>query len=115
MTQTELYQALKALGMPVAYSEFKVGPGNPAPEPPFITYHVADASAYGSDDRNEIKRTGYLIELYTIHKDPASQQLVESMLDAKGIPYQVYETPIESENLYQAAYHIEFTTKIRRG
>lgn len=110
MTQTELYQALKSLGMPAAYHHF-----NKPPKPPYIVYLVADAEGYGSDDRNEIKRTGYLIELYTAHKDPANQQVVEAMLDAKGVPYLLYEQHIESENLYQATYHIGFTNKIRRA
>lgn len=110
MTQAELFQTLKALGMPVAYHHFSA-----PPKTPYIVYLVADADAYGSDDRNEIKRTGYTIELYTDYKDPASQQVVENMLDNKGINYLLYETHIESENMYQAAYHVEFTTKIRRG
>ena len=109
MTQTELYQALKTLGMPVAYHHFAA-----PPSPPYMVYLVADADAYGSDERNEIRLTRYIIELYTKYKDPTSQELIETMLDSKGIPYTLYEQHVDSENLYQAAYHIEFTTKIRR-
>lgn len=114
MTPAELYQALKTLGLPVAYHHFVDTPENPAPIPPYIVYLEADSGAWGSDERNEIKRTVYLVELYTLRKDLEVQEKLESLFNEKGIKFGCIETFIESEKLFQAAYNIQFITKIRR-
>lgn len=115
MTPAELYQALKTLGLPVAYHYFIDTPESPAPAPPYIVYLEFDSNAWGSDERNEVKRTAYLVELYTLKKDLETQEKLESLFNERGIKFGCIETFIESEKLYQAAYNIGFTTKIRRA
>lgn len=110
MDEAQLYSLLETTGLPVAYHHF-VAP----PAIPYIVYLEDEAEGWGSDERNEIRRTLYLVELYTKKKDPTTQRLLESLFDDRGIKYKLYETYIESENLYQAVYHVEFVTKIRRS
>jgi hypothetical protein len=114
MTPAELYQALAILGLPVAYHHFIDTPENPAPVPPYIVYLEADSDAWGSDERNEIKRVAYLVELYTLKKDLENQASLESLFNERGIRFGCIEAYIDSEKLYQAAYTIEFISKVRR-
>jgi hypothetical protein len=108
--EAKLFALLKTTGLPVAYHHF-VSP----PSPPYIVYLVDNGEGRGSDERNEIKQTGYIVELYTAKKDLASQAKIETLFDERGIDYTFYETFLESEGLYQGAYHIESTIKIRRN
>lgn len=109
MDEAALNALLKTTGLPVAYHHY-VTP----PKPPYIVYLLDDADAWGSDERNRLLRIGYLVELYTTKKEPSTQRLIESLFDERGIEYGLTETFIESEGLFQSAYSIEFTEKIRR-
>ena len=110
MTQAELHAALESTGLLVAYHHFAEGSGV---DPPYIVYLVSDATGWGSDERNEIKRTSYLVELYTDKKDLETQAKIESLFNVRGIRFGSVEGYIDSEKLYQVVYTIEFTQKIR--
>lgn len=109
MDEAVLKALLELAGLPVAYHHF-----DSHIRPPYIVYLVVDAAAWGSDERNGIKRTGYLVELYTLKRDPALQASLETLFNERGISYRISEGFIKSEGLYQAAYAISFTKKIRR-
>ena len=47
------------------------------------------------------------IELYTDEKNPETEALVETVLDAHGIFYDKSEVWIESEKLYEVLYTFE--------
>lgn len=102
MTQAELFQTLKSLGMPVAYGEF-----NPAPPPPFITYQFAYDGDMIADNHNYVEIGNYQIELYTVIKDLAREKLVQDKLKELRIPYRKTEARIESEKLRQVIYEIQ--------
>jgi len=112
MTHEELYALLKSTGLPVAYHHFTGTPDASVPSPPYIVYLEDGSDAWGSDDQNGIKRTGYLVELYANKKDPESQEKIEALFNARGIGFSCIETYISTEKLYQAAYTIEFVSKI---
>lgn len=107
MTQTELHQALKSLGMPVAYGEFKSTPENPAPAPPFITYQFAYSSDLIADNQNYVDVSNFQIELYTAVKDLAKETRVQDKLKELRLPYSKTETWLESEDLRQVIYEIQ--------
>lgn len=107
MTQDELFTALKSLGMPVAYGEFKNTPENPAPPPPFITYQFAYSGDLMADNQNCIERSNFQVELYTIKKDLAREKLVQDKLKELYLPYRKFETWLDSENLRQVIYEIQ--------
>ncbi|PGA85994.1 hypothetical protein COL93_29700, partial [Bacillus toyonensis] len=46
------------------------------------------------------------IELYTTRKDLVAEAKLEKVLDDHEIPYESYETFIESEKLYQKLYEM---------
>ncbi len=107
MTQQELYQALKSLGLPVAYSHFTETTGKPVPDPPFITYLATYSSDFQADNRNYKKIRNFQVELYTSKKDLAAEKLLEDLLDELELPYTESETYLESESLYQRIYDIQ--------
>ena len=107
MTLAELYQALKAIGYPVAYSHFEVTPQNPAPKPPFITYKFAYSSDLMADNVNYVEIPNIQIELYTDKKDLAAEIKVQDKLKELGLPYSKTETYIEDEKLFQTIYETQ--------
>lgn len=102
MTQAELFQALKSLGMPVAYGSFS----SPV-SPPFITYQFAYSSDVKADNQNYVEISNFQIELYTAKKDLAAEKLVQDKLKELGLPYSKIETWLEEEKLFQVIYEIQ--------
>jgi len=107
MTLAELYQALKAIGYPVAYSHFVDTPQNPAPAPPYITYKEAYSSDLYADNQNYVDIPVIQIELYTDEKDLAAEVAVQNKLKELGLPYSKTETYLEAEGLFQVIYEIQ--------
>ncbi len=102
MDEASLFTILKTTGLPVAYHHF-VAP----PPPPYLVYLFTASNNFGADNKVYSKAEGYQVELYTIKKDPASEQLVESALEVAEIYYDKSELFIDSENLYKVTYEIE--------
>lgn len=107
MTHAELFQALKAIGYPVAYSHFVNTPQNPAPKPPFITYQFAYSSDLMADNINYVEIGNFQVELYTASKDPEAERKVQDKLKDLGLPYSKAEAWIEEEKLFQVIYEIQ--------
>lgn len=104
MTLAELNLMLKATGYPVAYSHFVATTKNPLPVAPFICYVEAFTSNQFADNKVNHKMKNMQIELYTIKKDLTAELAIENKFDENEIPYDVTETYIESEKLYQRIY-----------
>lgn len=107
MTQGELLQALKSLGMPVTYGEFISTPKKPAPAPPFITYQYAYSSDLVADNHNYLEIGNFQIELYTNKKDLVVEKKMEDKLKELRFPYSKVEAKIQSEGLFQIIYEIQ--------
>ncbi|GIP38308.1 hypothetical protein J31TS4_15880 [Paenibacillus sp. J31TS4] len=102
-TQAELFQALKSLGMPVAYGEFEA----PAPPPPFITYQFAYGSDMIADNHNYVEVGNFQVELYTAKKEPENEKLVQDKLKELRLPYSKVEAWLPEEKLRQIIYEIQ--------
>ena len=102
MTLAELNKILEATGFPVAYSHFI---GEP-PSIPFITYLTPGTSNFHADNKVLVKVTDADIELYTRIKDELAEKKLEDLLNQHEIPWDVSETFIESEKLFQRIYEI---------
>ncbi|WP_420768756.1 hypothetical protein ACNR9V_03250 [Parageobacillus thermoglucosidasius] len=102
MTQEELYQALKSIGYPVAYSSFS----NPV-TPPFIVYQFAYSNDMMADNINYVTIDDFQIELYTAKKDLDAEQKVQDKLKELGLPYRKFETYLDEEKVYQILYEIQ--------
>ncbi len=107
MTQAELYQALKATGLPVVYSHWKAGdPLNQPPAPPYLIFQFAESDDLMADNHNYHAISAYDIELYSNRKDLAAEAKLENKLKELRIPYEKSETRIESEELFMVLYEI---------
>ena len=107
MTIAEMYTLLSGItGFKdkVVYRSFKEGS---APALPFICFYVDGTDNFNADDIAYLKRQTILIELYTDEKDPTTEALIETALDAAGIPWDYTESYIESESCYQITYEVE--------
>jgi hypothetical protein len=102
MTQTELYQALKSIGYPVAYGSFS----SPV-TPPFITYQFVNSSDMIADNQNYVEISNFQVELYTAKKDLNAEKLVQDKLKELGLPYRKFETYLDEEKVYQILYEIQ--------
>lgn len=107
MTQTELYQALEAIGLPIAYNHFDADENNPTPSPPYLIYLFFDNDDLMADDVNFKSIDNYQVELYTNKKDLASERQVEDKLKELELPYYKMETWIDTEKLFQVVYLIQ--------
>lgn len=103
MTIKEFYEeALKDIGIPVFYQAPKQ-----KTEPPFVCYIETASDNFFADGLVYERIRTIDIELYTRHKDPETEELVERALARAGIPYNRNETWIEDEKCIQIVYGIE--------
>ncbi len=102
MTQAELFQALKEIGYPVAYSHFKEPQA-----PPFIVYLFSYSNDLMADGINYHGISNFQVELYTAYKDLVAEGKVQAKLKELALPYGKLETFIESEGLFQILYRIQ--------
>lgn len=110
MTPAELYVLLETTGLEAVYNNFKSPPSLP-----YVVYKESGASAWGSDEKNGIRKTEWLVELYTVEKDIGTQSKLEVLFDDLGLNWVMsFDDLIESEGLYLTAYTFETTAKIRR-
>lgn len=101
MDEATLLALLKTTGLPVAYHHF-VSP----PSPPYIVYLFSYSSNFGADNKVYSNNLNYQVELYTMHKEPTTEKLIEDLFDEHDIYWEKTETYIESEGLYQVLYEI---------
>jgi hypothetical protein len=106
MTLLELINLLKTTGYPVAYSHFENTEETPVPSPPFICYVIPGTENLKADNKVYHKISDIDIELYTDYKDFEAERKIESVLDENEIPYDSFETYIESEKLFQKTYEV---------
>ena len=100
----EIIRILKESGIPFAYDHFAEGE---SPDPPFICYLLPESNNFSADGKVYLKVSVVNIELYTDEKSPATEQLLEEVLDAHEIFYEKSEIWIESEKLYEVLYTFE--------
>ncbi|PDY48447.1 hypothetical protein [Bacillus pseudomycoides] len=106
MTLAELKKILDATGYPVAYSHFTATTNNPVPSPPYICYLVDGSSNMIADNKVYQKINDVNIELYTTKKDLIAESKLEKVLDDHELPYESFETFIDSEELFQKIYEV---------
>ena len=100
----EIIRILKESGIPFAYDHFAEGE---SPDPPFICYLLPESDNFSADGKVYLKISVVHIELYTDEKSPATEQLLEEVLNAHEIFYEKSEVWIESEKLYEVLYTFE--------
>ena len=104
----DLMQLMEEIGLPFAYDHFAEGE---SPDPPFITFLLPGSDNFAADGKVYWKINEVHIELYTDEKNPETEALVETVLDAHEIFYDKSEVWIESEKLYEVLYSFESEVK----
>lgn len=103
MNAEELSALLETTGLPVTYRQWKKGS---EPPPPYICYLFAYSGDFVADNQNYMPIGNYQVELYTRHKDPAAEELVEQVLRENRLPYTKTEVYLDSEKMVQVVYLI---------
>lgn len=104
MTLPELKDKLKSLNLPIAYRCFAVGK---VPELPYIVYYADEDIAFYADDIVYHEGYAVTIEVYTEKKDVELEKKVKQLLNNNGLPYESYESFLDSEGMYLKAYEID--------
>ena len=102
MTQKELSAILKRVGLPLAYHHF-----DKPQKLPFMCYIRDGDDNEHADNKTWVKLKNYQVELYSEKKSPEIEKKIESIFDENEIIYDVDETYIESEKMYEVIYFIQ--------
>lgn len=98
MNVKSLNTLLKTLGIPVAYRVFQT------PQTlPFIVFYLDDTDNEFADNSVYKKCNAWVVELYTEKKNPALERSLEAILP----PWNKIESYVDSEKMFQIAYHFE--------
>lgn len=64
----QIEERLNAVGIPIAYRQFKPFKGKPVPPPPYLVYYAERESVRGADGKDLYKQLHIVVELYTDKK-----------------------------------------------
>lgn len=104
MTEKEVFQMVKSIGLPAAYHHFEEGQ---SPDPPFAVYLYPGTDNFSADGIVYQAVNQLDIELYTDKKDLEAEKRVEAMLKKHGFFYEKTETYLASEKMYEVIYEME--------
>lgn len=105
MKPEDIYEALKTLGLPVAYRCFK-----DKVAVPYIVYYIPEEQIYGGDNINLLCNCTVRIELYNEIKDYMLERKLENLF--RGFELKKDEIFISEENLIETVYEFSYTFKI---
>lgn len=103
MTLPELKKIIDTLGLPVAYHCFAVGQ---VPELPYIVYYTDEDVGFLADDTVYYEQCAVTIEAYSRQKDLELEGKIKKLLNDNQLPYESYESFLDSEDMYLKAYEI---------
>ena len=106
MDEKEMKAFLDKTGLSIAYSHF---PDNQKPH--FLCF-LSNKKAEGCDNKNNLYRYDYSIELYTEKKDITSEEKLEGLLNSAGISFSSETIWIDDADLFVTYYTISIYKKI---
>lgn len=104
MQYKDVKDMIQEIGLPYAYYAF---PEGTAQEPPYVVFYYPYSDDLYADNSNYVGISNLTVELYTDHKDPGMEALVESVFRSHGIAWAKTEAVIESELMVQVTYVTE--------
>lgn len=104
MTEQEIFQMVKSVGLPAAYHHFEEGQ---SPDPPFLVYLYPGTNNFSADGIVYQGVNQLDIELYTDKKDLEAERRVEAVLNKHGFFYEKTEMYLESEKMFEVLYEME--------
>lgn len=105
MSEKEFFKQLQTIKLPLAYHHFEEGH---SPNPPFMVYYTPQSANFGADNQVYHKGSQVILELYTKKKDLEIEGKIENYLTKQGLFFDKIETYINTEQLYQVAFHFAF-------
>lgn len=108
MTYKEIAQMINSIGLPYTYYSFPIGN---VPDLPYVVFYYPSNDDLAADNTNYQKIVRLNIELYTKNKDFATEELVESVLNAHDLVFSRSEDYLTSENMYEVLYEMEVLIK----
>lgn len=99
----KLKTLLKSIDISVAYHSFGEGQ---APNLPYIVYYVDEDVGFVADDYIYYESLGITIEVYSRIKDLELESKIKKLLNDNQLPYESYESFLDSENMFLKAYEI---------
>lgn len=104
MTEKEVLQMVKSIGLSAAYHHFEEGQ---SPDTPFLVYLYPGTNNFSADGVVYQGINQLDIELYTNIKDLKAEKRVEAVLNKHGFFYEKTENYLESEKMYEVLYETE--------
>lgn len=101
MELKELVKILEKLEIPIAYNHFST-----VQKPPYLVYKVTSTNNFIADNKVYQKIRKVDLELYTENKNEELEQKLETILCENEMAFEMFETYIESEAVYQVIYEI---------
>lgn len=101
MELKELVKILEKLEIPIAYNHFST-----FQKPPYLVYKVTSTNNFIADNKVYQKIRKVDLELYTENKNEELEQKLETILCENEMAFEMFETYIESEAVYQVIYEI---------
>lgn len=102
MTQAELKAQLDTSGLPIAYREW---PDKKAPPLPWAVYYHTTTAPFAADGQVYCPLPRYRVELYSRHKDPASEAAMETAL--APFIWDKAETDLPDEKMTMVSYEFD--------
>ena len=103
----EIYKKLQTLEIPVAYFIF-----DKPQKLPFCIYYENGTEISGADGKNLVRRTWYMIELYTEKKLPQLERKIENLFSDVEIE-KTEDIYIESERMFKISFEFMYIEKIK--
>lgn len=101
MTESQVFELLNALGIPVAYDHF-----DEKTTLPFVVYRESGIDKVDADNFNYFTIKRFEIDLCTEKKDVVLEAMLETLLNENEIPFGKDSNWIPSERMYQITYNI---------
>jgi len=104
MTHKDLFNLLKTINIPVAYSHFD---SNKNINPPFMVYRETSPDTFKAENKTYYKSLNFEIELVTEKKNIALEEQIEAILNNNNIPYdKLDEVWDNDEKIYHNFYEL---------
>lgn len=104
VTYESINDMIASLEIPYAYYQFPEGTEQPTP---FLCFYYANHDAVDADNINYVPIVRLVIELYTDDKRFDLENKIHNLLVDNEIPYQQYESYIDTEQMLLNTYEME--------
>lgn len=94
----------ESLKLPISYRFFETFGNEELPLPPYLIYIIPNKNNISADSKVYIGFDNIQLELYTIDRDAELVQKICEIFDNNNIYYDIYETYIQTEELYQTVF-----------